>query len=73
MKKPKLIPGWKKAWKLFSVQSMTFAAALQGAWTAIPANLVANVPSWLVHVVTIGILGFGIAGRLIDQTKENQE
>lgn len=67
----KLISNWKKAWRMLSVQFMFIASALQGAWIALPSNLVSKVPEGLVHVITLGLLVLGIAGRLIVQPKLN--
>jgi hypothetical protein len=63
----KLIPTWKKAWRMFSVQAMTLATALQGAWMAVPAELQTHVPSVLVHILTIVLLVAGVFGRLVTQ------
>ena len=73
MKKPRLIPHWRKAWRMLSIQAMTLAAALQGAWAAMPANLIASVPGWVIHAVTITLLVAGILGRLIDQPKVSDQ
>jgi uncharacterized membrane protein len=63
----KFIPEWRKAWRMFSVQAMAVAGALQGAWVALPENLTGGVPAWLVHVITLSILVLGIVGRLVIQ------
>jgi hypothetical protein len=73
MKKPKLIPHWRKSWRMLSVQFMTLAAALQGAWATIPTNLLASVPPWAVNAVTIGLLVAGILGRLVDQSEVSSQ
>lgn len=65
--KPALIPDWRDAWRWFSVQAMTLAVALQGAWLAVPDDLRVTVPPLVAHGITIGLLVFGIVGRLIDQ------
>jgi hypothetical protein len=52
---------------MFSVQAMTLAGALQGAWLAIPPDLKAHVPDGLVYVVTLAILALGVIGRLVVQ------
>ena len=62
-----LIPNWRQAWRMFSVQAMTLAGALQGAWLAIPPDLKAHVPDGLVYVVTLAILALGVIGRLVVQ------
>lgn len=65
----KLIPEWRKAWRMFSVQSMAVAAAIQGAWPMVPDDLKANLPQALVNWVSVALLVLGIAGRLVDQPK----
>jgi hypothetical protein len=63
----KLVDDAKKAWKWFSVQAMTLAIAIQGAWEMIPDDMKAGIPPKLVTVVTVGLLALGIAGRLVKQ------
>lgn len=67
----KLVPEARRAWRWFSVQAMTLAGSLQGAWLAVPDDLRSNVPGMLVHVVTIVLLVAGIAGRLVQQTPKD--
>jgi len=35
----KLIDEWNKAWRMLSVQAMTVAGALQGAWLYLPDDM----------------------------------
>ena len=63
----KLIPNWRQAWRMFSVQAMTLAGAMQAAWLAMPADLKSRVPDGLVDGLTVAILALGIVGRLVDQ------
>jgi hypothetical protein len=65
----KLIDEWTKAWRMLSVQAMTLAGALQGAWVAVPDDLRSQVPSGLVHWITIGLLALGLVGRVVKQDK----
>jgi hypothetical protein len=67
------IPDWRSAWRYYSTQAMIGAAALQGAWMAIPDDLRANVPDWTANAITGAILVFGIVGRLVDQAPERPE
>lgn len=67
-----LIPNWRRAWRMFSVQSMALAAAIQGTWPLLPDDLKATLPTTLVHWVSVGLLLAGIAGRLIDQPKAKE-
>lgn len=63
----KLIDNWRKAYKMLSVQAMTVAGAIQGAWVYIPDDMKAHIPSGWVTALTIGLLAFGIVGRLLAQ------
>jgi hypothetical protein len=65
----KLIDNARQSWRFFSVQAMAVAGALQGAWLAMPKDLQARVPSDVLDMITLAILGLGIAGRLVDQSK----
>lgn len=65
----KLIANWRKSWRMLSVQAMTAAAAIQGAWASVPDDLKASVPPGVVQWLTLGLLVLGIAGRLVDQPK----
>lgn len=65
----KLITNWRKAYRMVSVQAMAFAAAIQGSWVFIPEDMKASIPPTIVQWVTMGLLAFGIAGRLVDQPK----
>jgi len=68
----KLIENWRKSWRMLSVQAMTAAAAIQGAWASVPEDMKASIPPGLVHWVTLSLLVLGIAGRLVDQPKVKQ-
>ena len=63
----KLIDNWKSAHRMLSVQAMALTAAILGAWPMIPEDLKAALPPHLVHWVSITLLVFGIAGRLVSQ------
>jgi hypothetical protein len=65
----KLIPNWKRSYRMFSVQAMALAAAISGAWPVVPDDLKAMLPPHLVHIVAVVLLVAGIAGRLVDQPK----
>lgn len=68
----KLIPEWRKAWRMVSVQAMTLAVAAQGAWGMLPTELQSEVPGWALKAVTAVILGLGIVGRLVKQDKVSE-
>lgn len=63
----KLIDDWRAAWRYLSVQSTALNAALLGGWLAVPDDLKASVPQWLVHTVVLTLLGTSILGRIIKQ------
>jgi len=65
----KLIPNWKKSWRMVSVQAMTLAGAIQGAWMFIPEDMKASISPSIVQGVTVALLVLGIAGRMVDQPK----
>ena len=65
----KLIEGWKRAYRMFSVQAMVFAGALLATWTALPEDLKATFPGWVDNAAAIAILAMGVIGRLVDQSK----
>lgn len=65
----RLIPNWRRAWRMVSVQAMTAATVLQVAWETQPDAIRAVVPAGWVPWITVGTLVFGIAGRLIQQPK----
>lgn len=62
-----LVDDVRDAWKWFSVQSMGLAVVLLGAWGAMPGDLKAALPDWLVPVIAGLVLALGIAGRLVKQ------
>ena len=65
----KLIPNWRKAWRMFSVQAQAIALALAGAWQAVPEDIRNVVPGWVPITLLALILVGGIVGRLISQPK----
>lgn len=65
----KLIANWKKAWRMLSIQAMTLAGAVQGAWLYIPDDMRSSIPASTVQAVTLALLALGVAGRLVDQPK----
>jgi hypothetical protein len=63
----KLVDDARRAWRWFSVQCMTLALALQGAWAMVPDDMKTGIPPRAVTVITLALLVLGIAGRLIKQ------
>lgn len=69
MKRPQLIPQWRRSLRMFSVQAMVLAGAIQGAWVALPAEMKASVSDDWLRYITIALMIFGVAGRLVVQEK----
>lgn len=69
MRRPRLIPNWRRAHRMLSVQAMTLAGAIQATWPLIPEDMKATLPPALVHWVSVALLVVGILGRLVDQPK----
>ncbi len=67
-----LVENAKESWKWFSMQAMTLAGAVQGAWLVIPNDMKATVPENLVQYLTLGLVFFGITGRLVKQDAAKQ-
>ncbi len=63
----KLIENASKWWRMFSIQAMTLAGAIQMAWLALPEDLKSSIPSDMIQWVTFTLLILGAAGRLIKQ------
>lgn len=68
----KLIPAWKRFYRMASVQAMALAAAVQTTWEVIPPDLKSNIPPKYVYAVTMALLVFGIVGRLVAQPKVHE-
>jgi hypothetical protein len=67
MKKPTLIQGWRRAWRLWSIQAMAALAGLPLAYMALPADWQAAIPdSWKMGAVFV-VLVAGIVGRIVKQ------
>ena len=65
----KLIANWRKAYKMLSVQAMAMATAIQGTWAVLPEDMKTTIPPQAVQWITMGLLVFGIFGRLVAQPK----
>lgn len=69
----KLVPNWKEGWKWISTNAMLTAAAIQGAWLQMPADMKECIEPGIVNAVTIVVLILGIVGRLLDFSKAKNE
>ena len=67
MKRPQLIPQWRRSLRMFSVQAMVLAGAIQGAWVALPAEMRASVSDDWLRYITITLMVAGVVGRLVVQ------
>lgn len=65
----RLVEDWKRCWRWISMQCMTAALAVQGAWMFIPDDMKSSIPPEVVRGATMGLLALGIVGRLKNQTK----
>lgn len=65
----KLIANWRKAYRMLSVQAMALATAIQGTWAVLPDDMKTTIPPQAVQWITMGLLVFGIFGRLVAQPK----
>lgn len=63
----KLIPNWRKGYKMLSVQAMSLSTAILGTWALLPDDLKAVLPTQVVIWVSVGLLVVGILGRFVDQ------
>ncbi len=65
----KLIPEWKKAHRMISVQCMTIATAMLSAWGSMPDKFQQAIPVKWVIIIAAGLLITGTVGRLVQQKK----
>lgn len=54
---------------MVSMQAMALALAVQGAWVALPREMIDSIPDAWVRLITISLLVLGIVGRLVVQPK----
>ena len=63
----KIIPNWRDALRMYSIQAQALNFAIIGAWQALPDDLQDALPGSVVLGVAMGLLVLGIVGRLIQQ------
>ena len=68
----KMIPEWRRAWRMFSVQAMVASSAIQGTWLALPPDMRSTIDGGVVSALTIAMLVLGIVGRLVYQGIEDE-
>ena len=69
MRKPKPVKNWRKCWRMFSVQAMVLAGAIQGAWASLPSEMQSTVSDEWLRYATIALMVLGVVGRLVAQDK----
>ncbi|WP_103171627.1 hypothetical protein [Paracoccus sp. SY] len=68
----KLIPQWRSALRMYSIQILLFIAALPAAWEAVPDEIKLLIPlPWLPWITTALAIA-GIVARLVDQRSPEQ-
>lgn len=67
MKKPHLLPDWKRAWRWFSVQAMLLSTAILSTWALLPSDLKSRLPEDVGLWAAVGTLVAGVVGRVVDQ------
>lgn len=65
----KLIPNWKKAWRMFSVQADALTVAMVAVWGLMPQEWKSSIPDGWLLAAAVVFAGLGIVGRLIEQPK----
>lgn len=68
----KLIPQWKRCLRMFSVQAMVLAGAVQGAWASLPDEMKATVSDDWLRYGTIALMVLGVIGRLVVQSSVDE-
>lgn len=68
----KLIPQWKRCLRMFSVQAMILAGAVQGAWASLPDEMKATVSDDWLRYGTIALMVLGVIGRLVVQSSVDE-
>lgn len=63
----RLVPQWRRCLRMFSIQAMVLAGAIQGAWVALPAEMKAAVSDDWLRYITIALMVAGVVGRLVVQ------
>jgi hypothetical protein len=62
-----LVENAKDWWRWISIRAMALAAGVEATWLALPEDLKADIsPDWK-SAVTIFLMAFGTAGRMVKQ------
>ena len=65
---PRIVNNWRDAWRWASMRSMGFSTGLLAAWAALPQDMRQDMPHWLLPVIVIAVLVFGMVGRVVNQS-----
>lgn len=68
----KLIPQWRSALRMYSIQILLFIAALPAAWEAVPDEVKLLIPLPWLPWITTALAVAGIVARLVDQRTPEQ-
>jgi amino acid transporter len=63
----KLIPNWRKAWRMVSMVAMAVTNSGLLAWAAMPTELRDHIPVTWVVAFACAMLCVGMVGRLFQQ------
>lgn len=67
MRKPHLIPNWKRCWRMYSVQADAIPLAAFAVWGLMPDEWRDVVPeAWLLWLAGVSF-ALGIVGRVVKQ------
>lgn len=72
MKKPKLIKGWQRAWKLLSVQAMVIGTGISMQYGLMYDQMKEVIPPKWMAIITGIVFVLGIVGRVVSQSKEEE-
>lgn len=64
---PLMIPNWRSAWRMLSVQANALNVSGLTTWALLPDGLQQRIPTWVVVAFAVGMLVLGIVGRLVAQ------
>lgn len=63
----KLIPNWRRALRMYSVQAQGIALSILGGWQILPNATKEGIPTWIVLTLAMVVIALGIVGRLVEQ------
>ncbi|MFA7291827.1 MAG: hypothetical protein WC023_06220 [Rhodocyclaceae bacterium] len=67
MKKPRLVPEWRRALRWFSVNIPALNLAFLGTWSVLPEKFQDALPMPWVVGIAAALIVLGVVGRLIEQ------